>query len=73
MPWRAATVETARARFVVEAEMSDLSHAEVLQKAWYPPTHRLQVDSAFRGRAVNGHPFASRAIAGLSFASLTLE
>lgn len=29
MPWRTASVETARARFVVEAEISDLSHAEL--------------------------------------------
>lgn len=32
MPWRTATVETERARFVIEAELSDLSHAELCRR-----------------------------------------
>ena len=32
MPWRTSTVETARARFVMEAELSDLSHAELCRR-----------------------------------------
>ena len=32
MPWRTSTVETERARFVLEAELSDLSHAELCRR-----------------------------------------
>jgi len=32
MPWRTASVETARARFVIEAGISDLSHAELCRR-----------------------------------------
>ena len=32
MPWRTSTVEIARARFVMEAELSDLSHAELWRR-----------------------------------------
>lgn len=32
MPWRTSTVETERARFVVEAEISDLTHAELCRR-----------------------------------------
>ena len=32
MAWRTSTVETERARFVIEAEISDLSHAELCQR-----------------------------------------
>ena len=32
MPWRSSTVETERARFVLEAELSDLSHAELCRR-----------------------------------------
>ena len=32
MPWRTSTVETARARFVMEANLSDLSHAELCRR-----------------------------------------
>ena len=32
MPWRTATVETERAQFVVEAQASDLSHAELCRR-----------------------------------------
>lgn len=32
MPWRTATVETERARFVIEAQLSDLSHSELCRR-----------------------------------------
>lgn len=32
MPWRTSTVEKERARFVIEAELSDLSHAELCRR-----------------------------------------
>ena len=32
MPWRTSTVETERARFVIEAELSDLSHADLCRR-----------------------------------------
>ena len=32
MPWRTRTVEDERARFVIEAEISDLSHAELCRR-----------------------------------------
>ncbi len=32
MPWRTSTVEIARARFVMEADLSDLSHAELCRR-----------------------------------------
>lgn len=32
MPWRTSTVETERARFALEAELSDLSHAELCRR-----------------------------------------
>jgi len=32
MPWRTSTVENERARFVIEAELSDLSHAELCRR-----------------------------------------
>lgn len=32
MPWRTSTVENERARFVLEAELSDLSHAELCRR-----------------------------------------
>ena len=32
MPWRTRTVEDERARFVIEAEISDLSHAELWRR-----------------------------------------
>ena len=32
MPWRTSTVETERARFVLEAQLSDLSHAELCRR-----------------------------------------
>lgn len=32
MPWRTSTVENERARFVIEAEFSDLSHAELCRR-----------------------------------------
>ncbi|MEQ8330665.1 MAG: hypothetical protein RH859_09410 [Longimicrobiales bacterium] len=32
MPWRTSTVDTERARFVFEAELSDLSHAELCRR-----------------------------------------
>lgn len=32
MPWRTATVEKERARFVIEAELSDLSHSELCRR-----------------------------------------
>ena len=32
MPWRTATVERERARFAIEAELSELSHAELCRR-----------------------------------------
>lgn len=32
MPWRTPSVETERARFVLEAQLSDLSHAELCRR-----------------------------------------
>lgn len=32
MPWRTSTVPDERARFVIEAELSDFSHAELCRR-----------------------------------------
>ena len=64
MPWRTSTVETARARFVMEAELSDLSHAELCRRhAISRPTGYKWIER-YRSEGLSGLESRSRATRG---------
>ena len=54
MPWRTPTVEDEPARFVIEAELSDLSHAELCRRHRISRPTGYKWIRVFRGRGIRG-------------------